>query len=138
MIRESRQPFIEFSEQKRMDELQLAESNPNYCKDMHSHHNLQQIFKLLWGDSPISHIAPRGSFVDLVFRIVMFHQSLLGVPIFRPVTALNQEHQYLYLDPILYRLMLVMVICDSKSYTFLLDDEFTVKNRKLFIIYTDL
>ena len=136
LIRESKQPYHEFNEEKRLDE-QDPKRVAN-CKDMHSHHNLQKIFKLLWGNSSINEIAPRGSFVDLVFRIVLFHQSMLGVPQFRPVVPLNQEQQLLYLDPILYRLMLVMLICDSKSYTFLLDHEFTVENRRLFTIYIEL
>lgn len=40
-----------------------------YMTLMHSHHNLKEIFHYLWDQK----LAPRGSFVDLVFRLVMFH-----------------------------------------------------------------
>lgn len=45
------------------------ESGKNYMTLMHSHHNLKEIYEYLWGHK----LAPRGSFVDLVFRLVMFH-----------------------------------------------------------------
>ena len=44
------------------------------CTQMHSHHNLSMIFFLLWEKD----LAPRGSFTDLVFRMVLFHRSLEG------------------------------------------------------------
>ena len=133
LIRESKQPYHE----KYLLEQRKNELTAN-CTEMHSHHNLQKIFTLLWGISPINSIAPRGSFTDLVFRIVLFHQSLPGVPDFKPVVALNQDQQYLYCDHILYRLMIVMMICDSKSYTYLIDEEFTKKARIGFTIFVDL
>lgn len=133
MIRESKQPYHEkYLLDKRPNELEAT------CTEMHSHHNLQKIFSLLWGNSPINAIAPRGSFVDHVFRVVLFHQSIFGVPNFKPVVTLNQLDQYLYMDPILYKLMVVMMICDSKSYTFLIDKDFTAQNRKGFTIYVEL
>jgi hypothetical protein len=133
LIRDSKQPYHEKYLLKQRDNELTAN-----CTEMHSHHNLQKIFKLLWGDSPINHITPRGSFTDHVFRIVLFHQSLFGVPLFKPVTPLNQTHQYLYIDPIVYKLMVVMMICDSKSYTFLLDHKFTAEAREGFTIYVEL
>ena len=63
---------------------------------------------------------------------------MLGTPQFKPVTPLNQFYQYLYIDPILFKLMVVMMICDSKSYTFLLDKEFTADARESFTIYVEL
>ena len=49
LIRESKQPYHEkYLLNKRSNEL---EGN---CTEMHSHHNLQEIFALLWGTSPIN------------------------------------------------------------------------------------
>jgi hypothetical protein len=44
-----------------------------YCTVMHSYNDLDKIFKVLWNK-----VAPRGSPIDLVFRLVLFHQSLAG------------------------------------------------------------
>jgi len=55
------------------------------CTVMHSHQNLDAIFDLLWSD-----LAPRGSFVDLVLRIVMFHQSVEGNGLSKPMKMLSQ------------------------------------------------
>ena len=55
---------------------------------MHSHHNIPQIFHYLW-----SELVERGSFVDLVFRCVMFHQSLDGVAMFPPMVALTENER---------------------------------------------
>ena len=64
MLEDSKKPIKDFDD-------------PEYCLDVHSHHLLPQLFKIFW-----EHVAPRGSFVDLVFRLVIFHQSLQGVPKF--------------------------------------------------------
>jgi len=46
----------------------------NACKEIHCHRHLHAIFILLWSpNSCLSHIAPRGGFVDLVFRVCLFH-----------------------------------------------------------------
>lgn len=59
--------------------------DPELCPVVHCHHHLEKMFDLLW-----KNIAPRGSFVDLVFRLVAFHQSLQGVPAFQPIVSLTQ------------------------------------------------
>ena len=61
-------------------------------------------------------LAPRGSFVDLVFRLVMFHQSLDGVPLWPPMYSLNEWERGLYCDKPFFKLMLVVMIADSESY----------------------
>ena len=39
----------------------------NICYEVQSHHLLDQIFDIFWS------LTPRGGFVDLVFRLVLFH-----------------------------------------------------------------
>lgn len=79
---------------------------------MHSHHNLREIFYYMWDKK----LAPRGSFIDLVFRLVMFHQSLDGVPDWPPIYSLNDLERALYCDKQFFKLMLVVMIADSESY----------------------
>lgn len=40
-----------------------------YCTQMHSYHNLPEIFYYLWN----CRVVPRGTFADQVFRLVLFH-----------------------------------------------------------------
>ena len=101
------------------------------CQEVHSHHNLLEIFTLLWSsDSPIAHIAPRGSFVDMVFRIILFHQSFLGMTKYRPIVELTDREKFLYSDPSHYRYQLVMMINDASSYSFLYPDEDAKKTEE--------
>ncbi len=60
---------------------------------MHSHKYLSDIFLLFW-----THLAPRGSFVDLVFRLVFFHQSLIGLKEIPAVVEMTQEERLIYCD----------------------------------------
>ena len=53
---------------KQDKKFKLENLKPNSCKEVHSHHLLKEIFHLFW-----TKIAPRGSFADLVIRLVMFH-----------------------------------------------------------------
>lgn len=85
---------------------------------MHSHHRLADIFVALW-----KHITPRGSFVDLVFRLVFFHQSLCGGKDFPPIVSLSQEERLIYCDEELFTLMRPLMVCDSSSYMFVMDIE---------------
>ena len=48
---------------------------------------------------------------------------------------LSQDEQYLYIDPPLMRLMLILMISDSGSYTFLLLGDLERKNREIFTLY---
>jgi hypothetical protein len=59
---------------KKQKSWKIENLKPKSCKEVHSHHLLQEIFQLFW-----TKIAPRGSFADLVLRLVMFHQSCKGV-----------------------------------------------------------
>ena len=84
-----------------------------YCHSVHSHHLLSDIFLNLWET-----LAPRGSFVDLVFRLVFFHQSLQGAEEFPPMVALSKEERLIYCDERFFKLILQLMICDSNSYQF--------------------
>lgn len=46
-----------------------------FCKEVHSHSHLNEIFNLLWEGN----VLRRGTFSDHVFRLVFFHQSLCGL-----------------------------------------------------------
>ena len=56
----------------------------NLCQHVHSHEHLYEIFRLMY--NPKGNLIKvgmgRGSFVDLVFRLILFHQSLPGNVIF--------------------------------------------------------
>ena len=80
---------------------------------MHDHYYLSDIFTHFW-----THICDRGSFVDLVFRLVMFHQSLPGVNAFPALVLLTKEERLIYCDEHLYRLMRILMINDSCSYLY--------------------
>ena len=66
-------------------------------------------------------MAPRGSFIEIVFRLVFFHQSICGIDRFPPQSALNDDEKYLYFDPILYKYMGIMMYNDSSSYHYIAD-----------------
>jgi hypothetical protein len=84
-----------------------------YMTLMHSHHNLREIFYYMWDCK----LAPRGTFVDMVFRLVMFHQSIEGCPKWPPMSELSASEQAMYCDLRFYALMKVVMICDSESYS---------------------
>lgn len=67
LIKESRQPLPPVV----IEDFEL--STP-VCTLMQSHHNLASIFAILWDKK----LLMRNSFGDLLFRIVLFHQSLAG------------------------------------------------------------
>jgi len=80
---------------------------------MHSYHNLPEIFHYMWR----LRACPERSFADLVFRLVMFHQSVEGLAEYPPMIALTKEEKYRYLDPDFYKMLTVLMIADSCSYT---------------------
>lgn len=84
-----------------------------YMTLMHSHHNLREIFFHMWNCG----LAPRGTFIDLVFRLVLFHQSIEGCSKWPPMFELSVTEQANYCDLHFYRLMKVVMICDSESYS---------------------
>lgn len=78
------------------------------CQQIHSHTNLQAIFNILW-----NYITPRGSFVDLVFRLVFFRESM-----FSDLIKLNVRERFLFADPVLYHFMIHLNTSEQLSYRF--------------------
>ena len=65
-------------------------------------------------------MAPRGSFVDIVFRLVFFHQSMRGLTKFgKQMMICNDRELFLYTDPLLLKYMHVMQSSDSSSYLYM-------------------
>ena len=95
---------------------------------MHSYHNLPEIFHYLWRLKA----CPKGSFADLVFRLVAFHQSVEGLAEYPPMIALNEIERYRFLDPDFYKILSVLMIGDSLSYN-VLQDDMSTQNRNLFL-----
>lgn len=50
---------------------QQFKPDEKYCTEQHSHEHLDTLFETLWDDG--SPVLKRGSFCDLVFRLVFFH-----------------------------------------------------------------
>lgn len=67
------------------------EEDPLLMSIMQSHHNLNMIFTLLWGTQNEEGLIKRGGFVDLVFRLVFFHQSIFGTHCFQHMYTLNDQ-----------------------------------------------
>ena len=84
---------------------------------MQSHYYLADIFVELW-----EHVTPRGSFIDMVFRLVLFHQSLTGASDFPPMVELTKEERLIYCDQDFFRLIKALMVCDSSSYMFVMDE----------------
>jgi hypothetical protein len=89
LIRESVQPI----EKERMP------TDPQMMTIMQSHHNLDQIFALLWGDANSAGIIERNGFVCLIFRLVFFHQSIFGTCCFQHMYCLSEKEQLRFCDP---------------------------------------
>lgn len=70
-------------------------SDEKYCDKVHSHEHLQTIFDLLWNGD----ILRRGSFCDHVFRLIFFHQSLLGQENRPFMVIATEEERKKYCDP---------------------------------------
>ena len=64
------------------------------CRVMATHKHLDRIFDLLWNGD----IMRRGSFCDHVFRLIFFHQSLIGLEEHPAVTESCKEERLLYCD----------------------------------------
>eukprot|EP00347_Sterkiella_histriomuscorum_P015794 403355658 len=86
------------------------------CDEMHSHKYLSDIFLLFWET-----IAERGSFIDLVFRLVFFHQSLIGINDIPAVVELSQEERLIYCDEYFLTIMKILMVNDSLSYMYVCD-----------------
>lgn len=83
---------------------------------MHSHKYLSEIFLLFW-----EHVAPRGSFIDYVFRLVFFHQSLVGIKDIPALVELSQEERLIYCDTEFFQLVKILMVNDSLSYMYVMD-----------------
>eukprot|EP00347_Sterkiella_histriomuscorum_P012199 403369515 len=109
LINESKQPIYNNWRQN-------MDPKKSYCLDMHGHHLLSEIFTLLWRD-----FAPRGSFVDLIFRLVFFHQSLPGLIEIPPMVQMSPEERLIYCDTQFFKLIKILMKNDSLSYMFIWD-----------------
>ena len=81
---------------------------------MNSHHNLPEIFYYLW----TRQLAPQGSFVDHVFRMVLFHHSLETLKTHPNMIVLSDDEKLRYCDMSLYRVLQVLLLADHESYIF--------------------
>ena len=88
---------------------------------MNSHHNLGEIFYLLWDVE----IAPKQSFIDLVFRLVLFHDGVESLASCPNMVNLTQDEKSKYCDIAFYKLMPVLLIADNEAY--ILFDEVEIK-----------
>lgn len=95
---------------------------------IHSHHNLPEIFHYMWR----LRTCAKGSFTDLVFRLVMFHQSVEGLEKYPPMIALTKVEKYRYLDPDFYKMLTILMIADSCSYT-IIDTQISREAREEFM-----
>ena len=85
--------------------------------EVSSHKHLEEIFNILWNeDKPI---LIRGGFCDLVFRLILFHQSLIGIEKFPPMVCTNLTERLKFCDIHFLELALVLMRNDSASYTFM-------------------
>ena len=95
------------------------------CTQMHSHHNLSEIFHYLWvKDKQGNVLMKRGSFHDLVFRIVMYHQSVEGCSEWPHMYVLSEHERHMFCDPPLFKVLKLLMIADSSSYNFMSDLSF--------------
>lgn len=108
--------------------MDLAAHGEPICTLMHSHHNLPEIFYYLWTEQ----LVPRHSFMDLVFRLILFHQSLDGCQKYPPMQKLTEEERAMFIDPHFLKLMKPLMIADSRSYT-LFSNSLSQSNREEFI-----
>ncbi|TNV77786.1 hypothetical protein FGO68_gene5504 [Halteria grandinella] len=97
-----------------------------YCTEMHSHKYLSDVF------SNLEKIVPRSSFTHLVFRLVLFHQSLCGCDDYPNMINLEPHERISYCqdtDGAFYKLMRVLMYNDAHSYIFVMDEH---GNREVF------
>ena len=92
---------------------------------MHDHSNLPEIFWYLWGKGMVE----RGSFADLTFRLVFFHISRTRQA-HRPAKyCLSPTDLYTYTDPQFLKLLQVLMLADTLSYTIVLFGDREVKEN---------
>ena len=79
----------------------------------------------------------RGGFCDLVFRLILFHQSLIGIEKFPPMTCTTVIERLKFCDEHFHNIAGILTRNDSASYTFMkyqeirpaLDEEFKRSTR---------
>ncbi len=79
---------------------------------MHSHHNLPEIFYYMWERG----LASRGSFVDQVFRLVLFHHSIEVMEAQPNQVNLSNSEQLRYCDDEFYRMCKLLQCADNEAY----------------------
>ena len=101
---------------------------------MNAHHNLPEIFHLLWELK----IAPRDSFVDQVFRLVLFHDSIEALATRPNMINLSTKEKTKYCDQIFYKMMQILHIADNDSYV-LFDESHQARcTREIMSLYGSL
>ena len=101
---------------------------------MNAHHNLAEIFYYLWD----TEVARRDSFIDLVFRLVLFHDSVESLASCPNMVNLTPKEAARYCDNSFYKLMQVLLIADNEAY--ILFDEVEVQRcrREITTLYDKL
>lgn len=92
---------------------------------MNAHHNLSEIFYYMWELK----LAPRDSFVDQVFRLVLFHDSVESLATRPNMLNLSPKEKAKYCDQTFYKLIQVLLIADNESY-FLFDESHQGRCRR--------
>ena len=103
----------------------------DYCCEVQSHDNLEEIFGLLWDEQ--NPIMIRNGFCDHVFRSVFFHQSLIGLKKFPGIVSSTKEERLQFCDKKFYEIISVLMSNDSISYYFIKEQEVAAENVKEFI-----
>ena len=76
---------------------------------------MKKIFEIFWANFE------RGGFEDLIFRLILFHQSLPGIVKIPPISPLLMKDIKLYCDIEMLKLMVIFMKYDSWSYRFISD-----------------
>jgi hypothetical protein len=79
---------------------------------MPSHHNLPEIFYYLWERG----LATRGSFVDQIFRLVLFHHSIEIMDSHPNKVNLSKSELDRYCDDQFHRLCQILQLADNEAY----------------------
>ena len=101
---------------------------------MHAHHNLPEIFHNLWELK----LAPRDSFVDQIFRLVLFHDSIEALETRPNMINLSEKEKAKYCDQTFYKLMQILHIADNDAYV-LFDESHQMRcTREIMSLYGTL
>ena len=91
---------------------------------MPSHHNFPEIFYYLWERQ----LAPRGTFVDLVFRIVLLQRSLESLETNPNKVNMNEKEKESWTEPEFFALLKVFLVAENSSYI-IFDEAHTARCR---------